>query len=864
MAASKKQTQRLETEIEKHRAECNWQKVTEIAKQLHSKGSTSLETLTHLILGESHLETYLKEHPLKEKNPDIAGAKKTLESAKKHLQHAMKGEAKYGWVQEARLLFGKLYYALSDYEECLGYYAKAGLDDLTVETMSNRKLRMIAEAFAVKGMALEKSPPKTTSKIKIAQMEEQIISCYEKSGDIALLYLQECEKGRSSSLSASSSSSAFAAAPSTYVGPLLETAIQRAPILHIQMGDLERGINRFRLVLRAVESRATQNMRMTLARQLAEVLLRGVCDSTYSPPQPPLGPDKSGSLSRPSAGGVIGTAIKVAGMKSANLALRPKQYIGEHLFVPKEVTEETLLLLLISESLATKEAILSRSEEHTKSRVYTLQNACAVYDLLTIALVKRAQYEMLSESFDRSMRFSFEEFHLWMQFALSLICAGKYQRALLVLRECHRMEPKNALVALHAAKLCFNHLQRMDEGIDWAKKVLELGDDSPYAHKGYQALGIGCSLKASEAPLQAERQELQKKALDAFMRAYSLDENNHEHLFYIGLQYALVRQISEAIGFVRKSLKLNDTHLESLHLLALLLSAQKKYQEALKVIEIALSGHPSNLSLLFTKVKLEEFVYDSEEALMTCKRMLELWKSTHESMLSNESSRGTGLLERVTSDKRSLAHIHLVEFSDRDSAAKYVQNPPKSSVHNSIAASRVEQALSEVASSIHSYTPRQGPQQAWLLQVQIWLTIAEIYLSMKKPDEATACIQEASSIFPLSHHVMFMRGLVHEYKHEFLEAKKFYSDAVSINPGHIKSLQHLGVILHDLGNSVLAEKVLRNAVNMDPTSHHAWNSLGKVLECQDEFDSASQCLLTAVELESTSPIIPFTAIPRLL
>ncbi|XP_078001165.1 tetratricopeptide repeat protein 7B-like isoform X2 [Glandiceps talaboti] len=855
MATSKKQTMRLESEIEKSRTECNWQKVADVAKQLHSKGSGNLETLTHLVLGESQLEQHLKERVLKDDHS--SSAKKELESAKKHLQQALKGESKYGWVQEARLLLGKLYFALGDYEECLNYYGKAGLDDLTVESMSNRMLRMIAEAFALKGMALEKTPSKTSSKIKLVQLEEQIVTCYEKSGDIALLYLQESEKGRSSVVSTSSSGSGYTSMQQPYIGPILETAIQRAPLLHIQMGDVDRGINRFRLVLRAVESRATQNMRMILSRQLAEVLLRGVCESSYNAPAPPApapGSDKTGSLSRPGAGGAIGTAIKVAGMKSANLALRPKQYIGEHLFVPKEETEETLLLLLISESLATKEAILSRSEEHTESRIHSIHNVCAVHDLLTIALVRRAQYEMLAETFDRSMRFSFEEFHLWMQFALSLICAGKYDRALLVLTECNRLDPQNDLVALHAAKLCFNYLQKYSEGIEWAKKVIELGEDGPFTHKGYQALGIGCSLKANEAMLLSDRQEFQKNALKAFNRAHELDVNNHEHLFFIGLQLALTRQISDAISYVKQALKLRGNHLESLHLLALLLSAQKKYKESLNVLEIALSEYPDNLSLMFTKVKLEDLVYDSEEALITCKHMLELWKKVHETVLSKESSRGTGLLERVTSDKRSLAQIHLVDFSDRDSG----------SLHNSLAASRVEQALSEVASSIISYSPRQGPQQAWLTQAQIWLSIAEIYLSMNKPGEASACVHEASTIFPLSHHVMFMRALIHENKHEFVEAKKYYDNAVAINPGHIRSLQHLGMVLHYMGNIVLAEKVLREAVNIDPTAHQSWNSLGKVLESQGEFEAASDCLYTAVELESTSPIVPFTSVPRLL
>lgn len=44
------------------------------------------------------------------------------------------------------------------------------------------------------------------------------------------------------------------------------------------------------------------------------------------------------------------------------------------------------------------------------------------------------------------------------------------------------------------------------------------------------------------------------------------------------------------------------------------------------------------------------------------------------------------------------------------------------SVHaTSIAASRVEQALSEVASSLQSSAPKQGPVHPWMTLAQIWL-----------------------------------------------------------------------------------------------------------------------------------------------
>lgn len=73
----------------------------------------------------------------------------------------------------------------------------------------------------------------------------------------------------------------------------------------------------------------------------------------------------------------------------------------------------------------------------------------------------------------------------------------------------------------------------------------------------------------------------------------------------------------------------------------------------------------------------------------------------------------------------------------------------------SLAASRVEQALSEVASSISSFTPKPGPQRAWLLQLQIWLLLTEVFLILDQPNGAVLSLQEATNIFPLSHHIMY-------------------------------------------------------------------------------------------------------------
>ncbi|MEQ2164339.1 Tetratricopeptide repeat protein 7B [Goodea atripinnis] len=241
----------------------------------------------------------------------------------------------------------------------------------------------------------------------------------------------------------------------------------------------------------------------------------------------------------------------------------------------------------------------------------------------------------------------------------------------------------------------------------------------------------------------------------------------------------------------------NDVH--SLHLLALLLSAQKHYHDGLNIIEMALSEYPENFNLLYTKVKLEAMCRGPEEALLTCKHMLQIWKSFYNLTNPSDSGRGSSLLDRAIADRRQLNAMTLPDFSDPDTGGPQDANTlgfssmfSVCSVHaTSIAASRVEQALSEVASSLQSSAPKHGPLHPWMTLAQIWLHAAEVYIGMSKPAEATACTQEAANLFPTSHNVLYMRGQIAELRGNIDEAKRWYEEALSINPTHVKTMQRL-------------------------------------------------------------------------
>uniref|UniRef100_A0A8P4G478 Tetratricopeptide repeat protein 7 N-terminal domain-containing protein n=1 Tax=Dicentrarchus labrax TaxID=13489 RepID=A0A8P4G478_DICLA len=855
---ARKSGSRLETEIERCRSESQWDKIPELVRQLSAKlisngkkcaGSLLLvhsvckafsllgvlDDLGELLLGECKLQTYLKENPIKQ-GASPRGPQPKLVEVRKHLTAALdRGNLKVtvDLDCEASVLMAKLCYVEGEHRDALGsHYSKVNLDDMQLLGAPVYRLSMIAEAYATKGLCLEKNTGSPLSNRGATEREQEIITCYEKSGDIALLYLQEAEK-------------VTCLWPGSFLCYVCYVQCLKLAYLshnYLLQYFLTRCLCQMCMCVRVCACVCMCVCMQTIARQLAEILLRGMCEQSYWSPLED--PPTVSPLDDPTRQGHTHS-------KNYTLSRRPRVYSGENLFCPQENTEEALLLLLISESMANRDAVLSRIPEHNNDRIISLQSASVVYDLLTIALGRRGQYEMLSECLERAMKFAFEEFHLWYQLALSLMAAGKSARAVKVLKECIRLKPDDPTIPLLAVKLCIGPLHWLDEGDCFAKMVIDMGEKAAeFRAKGYLAIGLVYSLKATDASLRSTQEEYQRKALGAFQRAQSLSPTDHLAAFYLALQLAVSRQIPEALGYVRQALQLQGDDVHSLHLLALLLSAQKHYHDALNIIEMALSEYPENFNLLYTKVKLESMCRGPEEALLTCKHMLQIWKSFYNLTNPSDSGRGSSLLDRAIADRRQLNAMTLPDFSD----------PETGSVHaTSIAASRVEQALSEVASSLQSSAPKQGPMHPWMTLAQIWLHAAQ-----KMKILGWCFCFEAANLFPTSHNVLYMRGQIAELRGNMDDAKRWYEEALSINPTHVKTMQRLGLILHQLQRYSLSEKVLRDAVQVNSTAHDVWNSLGEVLQAQGNAAAATECFLTALELEASSPILPFTIIPRAL
>lgn len=827
MTGRLRNTVKVEALIENCRSEGKWQKVLELTEELKA-GSPVNEHLANFLIGEAHLELYLEESSPTENN--FAKARNGLHDAKKYLT-LVTGEngQKAGIALDAYLLLAKLCYACGEYEKSLQNFVKAELNTLAEKELTLRSLKILAESYAIKGLCLENQISKPTSKFKKSERESEMINCFERASDLGLLYLQEQDVASLSSAVNSTTNSVGSAAGETgrRMGAILEMALQRAPIVLIKSGKLQEAIERYRIMLNAIETRTTQSLRLTLSRQLAEVLLRGVSGTLYAPP----------FNNRRSRGG-----------NQAKNMWKPRMYSHRIQFSPRNQHEETILLLLVAEALAVRDTVLSQSPEFRAARAHAMGNATAVYDLLTLAAVRWGLVYLLNDSFEKALKFSFAEPHVWRQYGLSLMSAGKHMHALRVLQESSKISPTDSFSCLMNARLCYESLGLFHEGLEFSKQALRNEQKSNRNSRAQLYVGIGYQQLAILANMKSERDKYEKKATEALEKAVQNDNNDHLGEYYLALQYALVNNIPEALIHARYALAMRTEHAPSLHLFALLLTASRRPREALDVVENALNEFPDNLSLLHVKAHLQLYLEDVETSLVTVQKMLNIWRDIYETQSGGNDSND---LERQ-SDTRSIVHVQISQMSDKDSNSIYATSL--------IPVNRVEQALSEAASSLSSFSPRMGNHRSWVIQLKMWLLLADVYLSIDQPNEALHCVQEAAQLSPQYHQIMFMRGQICIYLQQWADAKQCLINAVAANPNHTDALRVLGEIHHVLGEPRLAEKVLKDATKLDPNCPKIWYSLGKVMESLGDFVVSADCMAAALQLEPSCPVLPFTSL----
>ena len=565
----------------------------------------------------------------------------------------------------------------------------------------------------------------------------------------------------------------------------LSVSIERAPLLAMQMNARNRAIDIYRQVLQFTDE-SLEDIRLLCATSLASLLVFHTSPSSF------VAPTVSSHTSS---------------------------------FTPSNHQEEMMLVSFLAKSL---------TDSWTVRKIDPIPTPSVIFDLVLLALHDVKLHGNLIQVMEDGMRFACDMPHLWLQFALTLVSCGQDMQAMAIFHECISLSPSDPLVLCTAAKFAVEKADNPQLGIKWASQAKEVTSGHFLEPRSEFLLGQGYTALSDRELSSRKRGELHKQSLVHLKRACELDSQNVDFSFHLALGLAESRDLASANTELHRSLKLNTGHTSCLHLLALILSAQKKFVEALKVCDFALQKQPENFGLLECKTKLEMIAVNTHQALKTCKHALQIWQK----LFSQDTS---GLIGIVTQDQHSLFETPLAPF-ERTSPNDY--NPD----------------LASDAGSSHFSTVDTPINQQNLLQARIWCTIAEVYVSAGKIKDASSCVREAQYLAPHLSSVLVTHGRILEIEKQPQQSLDQYRNALSLQPNNSITLTLIGQLLHHLGDHAEAEKYLREATTIDQLNHEAWYWLGKVFATQKESDKSANCFKTALEFENTSPIQPFSAV----
>jgi len=247
-------------------------------------------------------------------------------------------------------------------------------------------------------------------------------------------------------------------------------------------------------------------------------------------------------------------------------------------FVPKSNLEEAILLLLI----------LLR-----KWHLGKIQWDPSIMEHLTFALSLCGQTSILAKQFEELLPGTYHRCERWNNMALCYTGNGQDTTALNLLRKSlNKLEkPDDIMALLLAAKICSGDCFLASEGVEYARRAMAncQAADEHLKSVALHLLGVCLGKQAKVASSDQERSHLQAGALKSLDEAITLDRHNPDLIFDLGLEYAEHRNTNAALRCAKEFIDATGgSVLKGWRLLALVLSAQRRFSEAEVVTDAAL------------------------------------------------------------------------------------------------------------------------------------------------------------------------------------------------------------------------------------------------------------------------------------
>ncbi|CAA6667418.1 unnamed protein product [Spirodela intermedia] len=340
--------------------------------------------------------------------------------------------------------------------------------------------------------------------------------------------------------------------------------------------------------------------------------------------------------------------------------------------------------------------------------------------------------------------------------------------------------------------ICRLSCWRRSFGVGFSRRVVELAGGRPeLAGVAHHLLGISCGRSARSSSSDVERSSFYEQSQRALGDAAAAHGDDPEVMLTLGWEFALRRSPAAALMTAAKYLdSVAGSSVRGWELLVLAAASEGNLEDAKGIVDLA----------------LEETGEGDQLGLLRLKGLL-------------HSLRGEAG-QAIETYRLLLAVIQ----ARNQNLAGYPH--PK-----------------EAAAAVKD------------LEMDAWLDLAGIYRDLASWSDSEICLLKAKSISRFSSRCWHERG-------KLLEARGLLGDALSafhvsstLDPHHAPSMVATAALLAGLGRRArpAARSLLMNALQLDPMSHVAWLSLGRVYKMEGSLLQAADCFQAAHDLMASSP-----------
>ncbi|CAN4098279.1 unnamed protein product [Withania somnifera] len=455
-------------------------------------------------------------------------------------------------------------------------------------------------------------------------------------------------------------------------------------------------------------------------------------------------------------------------------------------YVPRNNLEEAILLLMI----------LMR-----KVYLGKIKWDPSVLEHLTFALSVCSQTSVLAKQLEEVMPGVLNRIYRWRSLALCHAAAGQNKNALSLLRKSlhQQEEPDDILSLLLAAKICSEDVFLAAEGVKYAQRAITNAEGSNEHLKGVglRMLGLCLGKQAKIATSDFERSRLQSEALKYLDGAMTLEHENSDLMFELGVQYAEHRNLDAALHYARRYLDATGgSTLRGWRLLALVLSAQQRYSEAEVITDAA----------------FDETAKWDQGPLLRMKAKLKISQSRYIDAVEPYRQ----LLSLVQAQRKSYGPFRNAPQVEEDKVNEYEVWHGLADLYSSLSHFKDAETCLEKARALIEYS------------ADTLYTEGMMFERQGENDKALAAYLNALLVDPNHVQCKILLGSL---------------------------LTKRGSKMLPLAKALLAD-----ALRIEPTNHVAWYHLGMVHRDDGRLADSADCFQAASILEESHPVEPFSSI----